>query len=260
MVHENVLVVFFSLNGIKFHSYRPNLVIIVVFFTSSKTIRIYQNLVCKSNFENHLECPNWFKTSSIRERSHALFENLVGSNLHKIFGYHLSSLVVLFYKRILMHYCTSSPNPRMFVFANWLQLPPNDNHLGIIRHGGSLWVSIECLVQNIAPSMFCAMQTPPGIPQEDPTSIFVVLHSKTHLVLSYSWFGSTYYLLQSNHQILRLYTNAQWVQCYFPISIASKHLPLQLHILSNQHNHHPQRIIPQEGFNVVLVVSNSKFT
>jgi len=43
MVYENVLLAFFNPNGITFHSYEPDLVIIVIFFTSSGTIGIYQN-------------------------------------------------------------------------------------------------------------------------------------------------------------------------------------------------------------------------
>jgi hypothetical protein len=66
MVRENVLVAFFSLNGITFHSYRPNLMIIVIFFTSLGAIGICQNPDYKSSVENHLKYLNLFKTFSIR--------------------------------------------------------------------------------------------------------------------------------------------------------------------------------------------------
>ncbi len=58
MVHKNVLVAFFSLNGITFHSYKPDLVITPIFLTPLGAIRISQNLDCKSSTENHLECLN----------------------------------------------------------------------------------------------------------------------------------------------------------------------------------------------------------
>jgi hypothetical protein len=58
MVRENVLVVFFNPNGITFHSERPNLVITVVFLTSSRAIKISRNPDYKSNAENHLEYLN----------------------------------------------------------------------------------------------------------------------------------------------------------------------------------------------------------
>jgi len=58
MLHENILLAFFSLNGITFHSYKPDLVIIVVFFTSSRAIGIWQKPNYKSSTKNHWERPN----------------------------------------------------------------------------------------------------------------------------------------------------------------------------------------------------------
>jgi hypothetical protein len=58
MVRENVLMAFFNPNGIKFHSYRPDLVITVIFLTPSGAIGICQNPNYKSNVKNHLECLN----------------------------------------------------------------------------------------------------------------------------------------------------------------------------------------------------------
>jgi len=55
MVHENILMAFFNPNGITFHSYKLDLVIIVVFFTSLRTIKICQNPNYKSSVENHYE-------------------------------------------------------------------------------------------------------------------------------------------------------------------------------------------------------------
>jgi len=63
MVHDNVLLAFVNLKGITFHSYKPNLVITTVFFTSFVAISIYQKPNCKSNIEKHLKFP---KTSSIK--------------------------------------------------------------------------------------------------------------------------------------------------------------------------------------------------
>jgi hypothetical protein len=127
MVRENVLMVFFNPNGITFHSYKLDLVIIVFFFTSSGAIRICQNLDYKSNAETigsalmdskHLQSEAW-------EKNPALFENLMGDSVHKIFGYHLFSLVKSPYKHILMHFYASFPNALMLTFVNSLQLPPN---------------------------------------------------------------------------------------------------------------------------------------
>jgi hypothetical protein len=39
---------------------------------------------------------------------------------------------------------------------------------------------------NIAPILPCGMQIPLEIPPKDPTIVFIVIHSKTHLVLPYS--------------------------------------------------------------------------
>jgi hypothetical protein len=47
MVQEKVLVAFFRPNGITFHSYKLDLVIIAIFFTSLGAIKICQNLDCK---------------------------------------------------------------------------------------------------------------------------------------------------------------------------------------------------------------------
>jgi hypothetical protein len=58
IVQVNVLVAFFSLNGITVQSYNPVLVIRAVFFMSSGAIRICQKLDYKSKAVNHNEFPS----------------------------------------------------------------------------------------------------------------------------------------------------------------------------------------------------------
>jgi hypothetical protein len=53
IVLENVLVVFFRLNGTTFQSYKPDLMIALVFFTFSGAIGIFLKLDHKSNAKNH---------------------------------------------------------------------------------------------------------------------------------------------------------------------------------------------------------------
>jgi hypothetical protein len=120
MVCENVLVVFFSPNGITFHSYRPNLEITIIFFTSLRTIKICQNPYYKSSAETIWSALNDSKHPQLWawEKSLALFDNSMDDSFQKIFDYHLSSFVKLFYKRTLMHSCASFPNPPRLVFAN----------------------------------------------------------------------------------------------------------------------------------------------
>jgi hypothetical protein len=76
--------------------------------TTNQTLKTIWNVVIDSK---HPQLRAW-------EKSLALFENLVGDNLQKIFSYHLFSLAKLLYKHIFMHFCASSPNPLMLVFAD----------------------------------------------------------------------------------------------------------------------------------------------
>jgi hypothetical protein len=65
IVLEKILVTFLSPIGIIRHSYRPILVMNVVFFTSLKLILICQNPFYKSKIMNHFATPIWLNTSSI---------------------------------------------------------------------------------------------------------------------------------------------------------------------------------------------------
>jgi hypothetical protein len=120
MVHENVLVAFFSQNDITFHSYKPDLVITIFFAhhqepsKSAKTLTINQTL--KTIWSALIDSKH--PQSGAWEKSPALFDNSMGNSLHKIFSYHLSSLAKLLCKRALMHSCTFFPNPPRLVFVN----------------------------------------------------------------------------------------------------------------------------------------------
>jgi len=76
MVHENVLVVFFSPNGITFHSLRPDLVIIVIFLTSSGAMGICQTLIANQELKTtqnalidskHLQSVAWEKSPALSD-------------------------------------------------------------------------------------------------------------------------------------------------------------------------------------------------
>jgi hypothetical protein len=66
--------------------------------------------------------------------------------------------------------------------------------------------------------------------------------------------------LQNIPQLFLLPPSIKSSDTWNPIFVASEYLPLQVHILSNQHNHHPQKITPQEPFDAAIVMSNLEFS
>ncbi len=66
MVLENVLVLFFNMNGITFHLKNRVLVITIVFKTSSSTILICQKLDYRSKAKNHEDFPSCVSTYYIK--------------------------------------------------------------------------------------------------------------------------------------------------------------------------------------------------